>query len=252
MEVADQGDVYCIPPGDSDATRQGGRRPKRPSGAVRRARARQNKAVVVAYEVQCEEDKRDIHELLEALARNPFPVGRVGPCDGSNRQRNHCEEGAVLNIGQVGGESDEQVGWEEQAKLLASAMDQEQAGVVVDETVVVMRLHDEHTHDGNQDHDEREEDREGIASDFKGRASDCATESTCGDMRAIEDDVDNDPGEPEAIEGRSGQESDVPEEAMILWPATPESTPPSSPRFFHSQPQPMVWVPVPVWIPAIQ
>lgn len=37
---------------------------------------------------------------------------------------------------------------------------------------------------------------------------------------------------------------------MTLWPATPESSPPSSPRF-RSHLQPVFWVPVPVWIPAV-
>lgn|ERR1740121_1517416 len=73
------------------------------------------------------------------------------------------------------------------------------------------------------------------------KASVCATESTC-------EDAEGDLEEEEPFE-----------QSPALWPATPESTPPSSPRcgtpslgVCHSQFQPVFWVPVPVWIPVVQ
>merc|ERR1712012_725419 len=44
------------------------------------------------------------------------------------------------------------------------------------------------------------------------------------------------------------QESQVPKEPMTLWAATPESTPPSSPRHCHGQFQPVFWLPMPLWL----
>jgi len=73
------------------------------------------------------------------------------------------------------------------------------------------------------------------------KASDCATESTCGD-------IGEDATHEEVTQGAGSELCDMPGE---LWPPTPESTPPSSPRCYHNQPQPVYWMPVPVWIPTM-
>jgi len=268
-------------------------KPKRPSGAVRRARARDNKAVAMACGGKWKEDKRDIDALLVALEGKPLPVGPV-PAGKVSHQGSQPKKGIAIATSIQGFDMAkhehtdvERVTSMGKGMVVMGATDQ-----AVEEQRALAHHHG--LQEFQEEGDQREERDEGVehqkqpefmeveeqqafqimqhiaagghlgipvkgwakcvAGDAADKASDCATESTCEDAHYVDDDADDEIAEGVTVKDKSGNDdddSDVPQHAMTLWPATPDCTPPSSPRLYHNQLHPVVFVPVPVWVPPI-
>jgi len=245
------GDHGTISSGESSAC------PRRQcSGAVRRAQRRQAKTrAAAAASRQWEEDPRDLDLLTSALEGEAAPPS-VPPRKPTRQQ------GKATKAKQQGSALEANAAEETQgvAKPLGGADTAAHLVCNMQNLLVEGSKESELYEEGQGEADEmmptgaRSAYQALAASSLQAatghdamlsladKASECATESTCGDVG--DDDVHE-----EAAPDVESESSDLPVE---LWPPTPESTPPSSPRCFRNQFQPVYWVPVPVWIPAMQ
>jgi len=232
---------------------ESGTRPKRCSGAVRRAQRREARAARAAVASHTwEEDPRDLDQLISALDGEAPPPVFLQKAVRKQGKATKAKKG-----------SDSKAASAEEAQVLPNLRGDAKPAMPMLCSLQNIRA------DGHQEGKVREDDqgeaedvtvpaearfgqqalassmqapKRNITTMFADKASDCATESTCGDVG------DHDVHE----QATTGAESDSFDEPVELWPPTPESTPPSSPRYYGNQFQPVYWVPVPVWIPAMQ